>query len=690
MTGRARAWLSFWIVACSLVLAGTTAPEPGASAEQAPGGKSQSQLSKPLADLAAFSLDTRTAGVGLPKPLRDLASAGLMRLDAEGRVQVYVHASASPQAVRPSLEAAGAEVERVSEQGDILQTLVPPEQLPSVAGLPGVERVRLPDYARRRVGSVTTEGDSIHSAATTRLLHGIDGSGVRVGVISDGVQGIGLSQASGDLPTVDTTTCNVVPESPTAPGAGAEGTALLEIVHDLAPGAELWFGHFGLGFGGTSMEFMAAVDCLAQHTDVVVDDIGFYNNGLYDGTSDISQNASDELNDPGNPIRGYYTAAGNDAEMHYQDGYVDSGETLDIDEDTWNLQEFSASSETTEASLTHPCSCYDTIMLQPGGIVVVPLQWNDPWGMSSNDYDLFLLDGPTVVAVGGEFQDGLGFPAETVAYVNETGFTQRIDIAIGNFNGTAAPREFDMFVLCAGCLMLSNAAFHNFNTRCNSISNNSDADGGVIALGAIFAGDAGNDEIEPFSSCGPTNDGRTKPDASAVDGVSVTGNGGFPSIFFGTSAAAPHAAGIAALVLDCNATLSRAQLHDALLTGAVDLGDPGTDNIFGAGRLNTLATVDDVGCIEVTPTPTDTPTTVAPSPTATRTSTPDDTVFGDANCDGEVDAIDAALILQYLAGLIDGLPCTTNADANDDGTTNAVDAALVLQYVAGLIDSLPP
>jgi hypothetical protein len=65
-------------------------------------------------------------------------------------------------------------------------------------------------------------------------------------------------------------------------------------------------------------------------------------------------------------------------------------------------------------------------------------------------------------------------------------------------------------------------------------------------------------------------------------------------------------------------------------------------------------------------------------------------LIGDASCDGEVDAIDAALILQLNAGLIGTLPCEMDADVNGDGAVNAIDAALVLQYAAGLIDTLPP
>ncbi|MCI0778165.1 MAG: hypothetical protein J4N95_08285 [Chloroflexi bacterium] len=69
---------------------------------------------------------------------------------------------------------------------------------------------------------------------------------------------------------------------------------------------------------------------------------------------------------------------------------------------------------------------------------------------------------------------------------------------------------------------------------------------------------------------------------------------------------------------------------------------------------------------------------------------PPEGLVGDANCSGSVDAIDAALVLQLTAGLVDSLSCQQNADANEDGSLNAIDATLILQFVAGLLPSLPP
>ena len=88
--------------------------------------------------------------------------------------------------------------------------------------------------------------------------------------------------------------------------------------------------------------------------------------------------------------------------------------------------------------------------------------------------------------------------------------------------------------------------------------------------------------LEPFSSQGPTIDGRVKPDISGPDGVA---NDVFGS-FFGTSTSAPHAAGAAALLLGANPLLDPAQLQSILQSKAIDAGAAGDDNQFGWGRLN--------------------------------------------------------------------------------------------------------
>ena len=659
------------------------------------------KLASPLVFLAESAVRAEAAGPPLtarspldafPPELRGLLATRRMRLTEAGDVQAFIIVDNPSWATTAALAALGARIERIEDDAGAVQAQVPPQRLRAIASLPGVRRLRLPDYPYRHEGSVLSQGDAVLSVDDVRSTFGVDGAGITVGVISDGVAGLAESQASGDLPAVDTTTCNVVAGDPGA--SGAEGTAMLEIVHDLAPGAALIFGNFGYG---TVLDFNAAVDCLAANADLVVDDIGWFGVGPYDGTSIVSTNTAEALNGSG-PIRGYHTAVGNMALEHYQEPYQDSGfdQALPPAPDTWDLHRFAATNGTTDAGIGLPCSCADALELLPGGSLDVSLVWDDPFGASANDYDLFLFLNDVPVAVGGDPQLGNDDPVESLSYTNNTAASQVLDLLIGNFNGLAAPRTFDLFILCSpDCQELANGAYHNYNTPGSSVPNQSDAGGSpasVIAVGAVWHADP--DTAQPYSSRGPSEDGRLKPDLAGPDGVSVTGAGGFSSPFFGSSAASPHVAAVAALLLECNPSLSRVALRDLLLGSTVDLGVAGPDSESGRGRLDALAAATAAGCGSPPPptsTPTITPTpTATPTLTATATPTPTPLPPGDASCDGDVNSIDATLILQYDAGLTDALACEDAADVNNDGGVNALDAALILQFDAGLIDSLEP
>jgi len=657
------------------------------------------KLTSPLAELRDAAAAAITAGQPngldlpsqLPDDLKPLVQAKMMSINGAGEVQVYVEVAGADVTLLEALVMAGVKVERVSDDLTLVQGWVSPTALNAVAALPSVESVRLPDYGFMQAGSVMTEGDHIIRADLVRSTYDVSGAGVSVGVISDGVGGLADSQTSGDLGSVDTSTCNMVADAPTS--SGSEGTAMLEIVHDIAPGAQLYFGHFVTADGmGTTLDFNAAVSCLAAHTDVVVDDIGWINVGHYDGTSSVSANTSSALNLAGNPIRSYSTSAANFALNHYRGVFVD-------DNSGYHNHLFQSSIDTTDYFGLGP-QMYDLMYLGAGGTGYIALQWGDSWSGYTNDYDLGLFGetAGTYVAVSTTLDSTTGHPIEEIAYTNP-GAAGWFDIVIQKHSGSAS--TLDMYVLGGYAFGSATGPHHNYNTISHSVPNQSDAGGGVISAGAIDAADSGHDTIEFFSSQGPTADSRIKPDVTGIDGVTVTGNGGFGSPFYGTSAAAPHVAGEAALLLQCrpdlkkgepgdNPSADRTTLRNLILNSAVDLGTSGMDNTFGAGRLDAYAAAAAAGCVS-TPTPTPSPTaTATPAFTPTPTSTPEpDNACGNANSSGGVTMVDAMLTAQCVVGLAD---CSSLAswatDVNCSGGITMVDAMLIAQKVVGLVPGL--
>jgi hypothetical protein len=603
----------------------------------------------------------------MPRSVRHAMSAHRLRINSSNEVQVYILVQAVTDDYLRQLMARGVTIEITDATRRRVQARIPVGRLQAIARLPFVNFVRLPTYAVHRVGSVNTEGDAILRANAVRGQYSLDGTGVRVGVISDGLKGVfdhscttcggapGGPISTGDLPgaagtrnargVLTSSSGGIAGRSfqangdleglpPASPpcgfsGAGAEGTALLEVVHDLAPGAQLSFAN-----ADTDMAFNQAVNFLASTNDVVMDDLGFYGEAS-DGTSPVSSNTAGALNNPSNQIRAYFTSVGNSADEHYFGTYVDSnvdGTTIGGLTTSGHLHLFQQTADTTDVLGRGP-QPYNVISLPTSGEVVIFLTWDDPFGASSNNYDLYLVQQSTgrVVASSTDVQSGTQDPMEALDYVNPGG-SDFFRIVVQNVRDQAQPKNLNLFSYEPECavagprlLVSGRHERHNYNTATRSVPAQSDAGGSpvsVVSVGAIcsasaaasgvFAGSAAPDEscldntnstIEFFSSLGPTLDGRAKPDITGIDGVSVTGAGSFPSPFFGTSAAAPHLAGIAALVLQAAPCLAasatgavdtvtaRTTLRNLILGNAAGLGSPVPNNTFGSGRADAFAAI---------------------------------------------------------------------------------------------------
>ncbi len=486
-------------------------------------------------------------------------STPLVRLDESGNIQTYIYLREVNEENLTRLESLGVRIEVANEKYGIVQGWIPFDKLGEVEDLGFVRKVTPPIYGETRTGSVSTEGDAIIGSDEVRSKLGFDGSGVLVGVISDGIDSMVVSQATGDLPD------NIITVNT---GRGDEGTALLEVIHDIAPGARLAFSS-----GLTTARFIDAVQFLTEiGADVIVDDLGFLGEPFFeDGV--VAQEAGDAVS------KGvvFVSAAGNDADQHYQALYRDTSPG----DDSNNLHDFGlASGRGSDVAMR--------VRIPPKETVVFTLQWDDPFGGSSNDYDLFLFDPSTGDEIDSstEVQDGNDDPVETAATTNPSSSAfAEVDIVINRFKGRA--KTLEMF-------FNGSVIPDEFNVPEDSVFGHP-AVPGVIAVGAVPSNTPNS--IEPFSSQGPVSisfppESRPKPDVVAPDRISTTLPGFNP--FAGTSAAAPHVAGTIALMLDKNPSLTPEEVAAILGDTATDLGQPGFDNVFGFGRVDALDAVESV------------------------------------------------------------------------------------------------
>ncbi len=537
--------------------------------------------------------------------LRQFRPASSVSPATDGRVagdMVYVYIYLKPHAETQTIEPYVWEVKDRDEGNHLAVAWVEVNDLETLASQEEVRTIRTVMPPIVRTGSVTTEGDAIHRTYDVRTIHSESGSGVKVGIISDGVDNWAAARNSGDLPAGLTVLNNTQ--------GGDEGTAMLEIVHDMVPDADLYFHDCG----DNTVAFNNAIDTLVDAgCDVICDDIGWIDEPFFeDGI--IASHLTSVL--ASNDIV-YVSSAGNAGQKHYQGVYNDSG--YDTHDNVWYID------------------------FNPGSSARIVLQWNDEFGASGNDYNLYLCDYYTedILLYSEGVQAGDDDPLEFIEVINTGSSIVECFIAVANCDGAAATKTLEVFIYP------SNGAYvyNNNIDPADSIFGHA-AVPGAIAAGAINASDPGNDDIEFFSSQGPVTISypspvsRAKPDLCGIDGVAVTGAGGFPSTFYGTSAAAPHIAAIAAMRWGAYPDKTGDEIRTELCDSAVDLGSAGRDNIYGYGRADALnmpwppafTTADAVIALEIA---------VGSSPYYDA---------ADVSGDGHVTSLDALMILQAARG----------------------------------------
>jgi len=462
----------------------------------------------------------------------------------------------------------------------------------------------------------TSQGDTTHRAALARTVSGLTAAGMRVGVLSDSDDFITTIQGTGDLPpTIAAASAGPgVTEVPGQNGqpATGEGSGMMEIVFDLAPSAHLFF---ATADGGLS-NFANNITTLAgapYNCNVIVDDVTYYiETPFHEGDSGgaSSTGAADVIQAVNTVVAGgvmYFSSAAND-------GNLDAG-TSGTWEGDFAAGAASGSPLPTGGTLhrfqASPAQDYDVVTSVSYGksgtdyYAYFNLWWADPLGGSNNDYDLYILDptGTSVLASSTNGQSGSQDPQEHATYDAGTSpGANNLRLVVLQKSG-AAGRFLHVGTNRSRLSIATNGATRGHNAiGGNSVAatpalaafpnpfNNSDVVESFSSDGfrRVFFGTDGTTALTAgnFSSTGGAV--LTSPDMTAADGVSTQWTA--PGQFYGTSAAAPHAAAIAAVLK--SGGYSNAQVLNAMKSTAIDIQAGGTDRDSGAGIVMALAAIE--------------------------------------------------------------------------------------------------
>lgn len=645
---------------CSIAVAAALCALLPSSALAAVG---QGDLSPRLAELARPAV--RSASPRAQAKALSLAVNGPGSLVRDGnRVLAQARFARGAAAITKGLRRAGAAVIGVNSDYRVITLGVKPAELRAlngVAGIAGVRPLLRPFTAESTCpsGVAVSEGVrqlhagdgeyEVESEVTqdeARKAFGVDGSGVTVGILSDsfdqatedaeGDEPVATHEAedveSGDLPGVGNTCLEPVQAVPvnvlddSEAEGGDEGRAMAQIVHDVAPGADL---AFATAFTPDMFGFAENIEKLAEpigsggaEANVIADDVAFFEEPFFqegpvgnairkvtedDGVTYLSAAGNDNLFDSsGNEIGSWEAAA-----------FRDSGSCPPA------VVAFSQQIEGEGGSGLHPTRCMDFdpgagvdrtfgIKVLPGATLRVDLQWAEPWNGVLTDLDAYLLSS-TGDLVALSVEDNVGstqLPFEFVQWENESSATQTVQLVVNRFSGNLPRLKFGLLENGSG---VSGTEYPR-STGTDVVGPTVYGHAGsadAVAVGATPFNNSG--KVEAYSSRGPVTryfepvkegaeaagelpapEVTPKPDVVATDcGVTTffAFKAGANWRFCGTSAAAPHAAGVAALMLDNTETATPADVRSALLAGARPLAEVG-DCAQGDGLVDAVAAIE--------------------------------------------------------------------------------------------------
>ncbi|GHB51549.1 hypothetical protein GCM10007390_00130 [Persicitalea jodogahamensis] len=493
------------------------------------------------------------------------------------------------QALLQSLQALGLTKGRVLKQQ--VTGYLPIDKLDDLKNV-SVLRSARPSYKPiHNVGSVTSQGDTSMRSHIARTTYDVNGAGVKVGVLSDSYDRLGGAAsgvASGDLPM----NVEVLKEF-SGDGGIDEGRAMIELIHDVAPGSPQ---AFYTAFEG-QLDFAAGIRALAAAgCKIITDDVSYFAEPFFqDGP--IAQAVDDVVSNSGVT---YFSSAGNSARQSYQSAYRGT---------------------TPPASPTYYVGAHNfwggdkfqSLTIGAGRSITIAFQWDDPFFSVSGgsgartDMDLLVYFNGTFLSQFSSQAESIGGdPVEIIGLRNTGSSALTIELVLAKYEDVTTGSTPDPTLV--KWVNFGNDVPTEYDTKSSTVVGHSNATR-TIAVGAapFYNTPAYNNAlstatIEPFSSAGGTpilfsTNGtrlgapvvRQKPEITSVDGTNTTffisdtnrDTDAFPN-FFGTSAAAPHAAGVAALMKQKAPGISPAAILTALENTALDMDDPSTPG-FDAG-----------------------------------------------------------------------------------------------------------
>ena len=554
----------------------------------------------------------------------------------DGRVMIDIAVSASAAAARPALEAAG--LTEVSVYQNRVSGRIRIDALQSIAKNADVLTVR-PVLASTRAGLTVTQGDRAQRTNVVRKNLGLTGAGVKIGVLSDSYNCLRtpLSPdplatfttaeqdiANGDLPRVQV--LKEMPEPDCSAIGTDEGRAILQLLHDVAPASKLAYYTAFVSQADMATGIEALADAGAQ---VIIDDVIHYDEPMFqDG---IIAQAIDAVKARGVT---YFSSAGNEQRQSYEAAFRRSREIGAADGVRHNFG-------------THRSpDTLQSVTLDPEGLTLLSFQWDEPLasvsgnGGSRSDLDLVFYDlqgqtiplcddnlEPTVCQFPGIEANVNGDPIELAVLSNATDSTLDAQLDIELYAGPPPGRmKYVWFDLRDGLFHVN-----ELDTQSSTAYGHANA-AGAEAVGAAawyntaeYGSPLWGNRCKPacaeiFSSAGgvpilfdtrgrrfAVPRVRSKPGITGPDG----GNTSFffsrytdPPVanepdqfpnFFGTSASAPHVAGIAALMIEQmmrnrgGAHVPRRLRPDFIITTLRATSD---DMKYRAGRITPPSPVD--------------------------------------------------------------------------------------------------